>query len=418
MSRALRRWFAAVPAAAAPVLTLAALLAAPAAVPRAAWGQERVVVRTEAGTPVVAMEVLVATGPADEPAEQAGITYLTARGVTAPVAAVLDSLGARLAIDVHKDAVSFTVIAAPDVWRDASRALLGSLFRDPVDSVATMAQRAEIVAELAAREASPADELVRSVDAALYGADHPWGRPAVGTAATVGRLTVAEVDNHLRRHFTADRALVTAVGPVEEESVAAHLRLFIDPGRLRRSPVEPGVPARAPVLVQLNAITAWVAAVYPFDADADVEALRMLAEMAVERVSFGPLRPSVYDARAEVVRHGVGGEVRLHVVVPPREAEAWANRLNGAVREYAQRAMPEEVFAERLRRFRGERLLALAAPEDRARALARVALLGGPADPIGDLAALTPERIHAAARGLGRPVVVVLGPFVDEEGED
>jgi predicted Zn-dependent peptidase len=376
--------------------------------------QERVVVRTEAGTPVVALEVLLTTGPADEADGQAGISYLAARGVTAAIRPLLDSLGASLAIDVHKDAVSFTLISAPDVWRETSRALLVALFRDPVDSASVVAQRAEIAAELAAREASPADELVRHVDRALYGVGHPWGRPAVGRAETVGRLTVAQVDNQLRRHFTAERAVVTAVGPVDREGVSAHMRLFMDPGPLRRTPVDPPAPAGAPVRVQSNTITAWVSAVYPFDGDADVEALRMLAELAIERVSFGPLRPRVYDTRAEVVRHGAGGEVRLHVVVPPREAEAWGDRLQLALREFVIEPLPAAVFEDHLRRFRGARLLALSAPEARARALSQLALLGGPPDPVGDLAALTPARLHAAARSVSRPVVVILGPFVEE----
>jgi hypothetical protein len=34
---------------------------------------------------------------------------------------VLDSLGAHLALQVQKDALSFTLIAAPDVWEEATR---------------------------------------------------------------------------------------------------------------------------------------------------------------------------------------------------------------------------------------------------------------------------------------------------------
>jgi zinc protease len=380
--------------------------------------QDRVAVRVEPGTPVVALEVLVTTGPADETAETAGLTYLTARSVTAPVRAVLDSLGAHLSIEGHKDAVSFTVISAPEVWREASQALLVALFRDPVDSVATVAQRREIAAELTARQASPADELVRRMDAAIYGGTHPWGRPTVGTAGSVGRLTVAQVDGHLRRAFTADRAVVAAVGPLDYEQVVDHLRLFMDPGPLRRTRQEASDGAPGTVRVQYNTITAWVAAAYRFDRDSDVDALRMLAEQAIERLSFGPQRPSVYDARAEVVRHGAGGELRLHLVVPPDEADLWADRLHGAVREFAERPLSPDAFAERLRRHRGERLLELSTPEARARALARGALLGSGGDDLAGMESLTPERVHAAARGLSAPVRVILGPFVDEEEDD
>jgi len=394
-----------------------ALLAALA--PAAARAQDRVYVRPEPGTPVVAAEILIAVGPVDEPDEHAGITYLTARSVTAPVRGVLDSLGAHLEVDQQKDAVSFTVIASPDNWEEATRALLVAIFRDPVDSLATVRQRAATVAELRGREASPADALAREVDAAVFGAEHPWGRPAVGTAESVGRLTVDQVDLFLRRYFTSERAVIAIVGPVEPDAGEA-LAGFMEPGPLSRPRVGGTERAEAPVHVEYNAITAWVAAVYPVGVDADEEALRMLAELALERVSFGPARRQVYDARAQVVRHAGGGELRLEMVVPPREAEQWGERLHAAVTAYAGEDLAAQVFADRLRRFRGERLLALESPEARARAYARQALLGSRAPRLVDPETLTPERLRRAARALGEPVLVYLGPFeedtVEEEG--
>jgi zinc protease len=385
-----------------------ALAAAPAA------AQERVLVRAEPGTPVVAAEVLIAVGPVDEAEGKEGITYLTARAVTAPILPVLDSLAAELAVEQHKDAVSFTITAAPDNWQEAVRTLLVALFRDPVDSVATVRQRTATVAELTAREASPADALAREVDAAVFGAEHPWGRPAVGTARTVGRIAVREVDAFLRSGFTADRAIVAIVGPVDRNA-GRTVEAFMDPGPLRTSEIEAVAPADEPVRKQYEAITAWVAAVYPFAEDADEEAVRMLARLAVEQVSFGPLRPQVYDSRVDVVRHAGGGELRLQLVVPPREVEQWAERLTDAVGALARAPLDERIFTERLRRYRGERLLELETPEARARALARAALVGTPTARLTDLDGLTRERLHAAARGLSDPVIVFLGPFVEAD---
>jgi predicted Zn-dependent peptidase len=158
-----------------------------------------------------------------------------------------------------------------------------------------------------------------------------------------------------------------------------------------------------------------VAAVYPFGPDADDEALRMLSRLALEQVSFGVQRPQVYDSRAEVVRHAAGGELRLEMVVPPGEVEQWAERLGQALSRYADEPLSDALFAQRRRRYRGERLLALESPEARARVLARRTLLGMPTAPLTDLEGLTPERLEQAARTLGRPVIVFLGPFVDED---
>jgi len=375
-----------------------------------AVAQERVFLRPEPGTPVVAVQVLVGVGPVDEAPAQAGISYLAARSVVEPVRGTLDSLGAHLDVDQQKDAIAFTLTAAPDNWAEASRVLMLSLFRDPVDSTATVRQRAAIVRELAAREASPADALERERAKAVYGADHPWGRPAVGTATSVRAIRVSQVDAYLRRNFTPERSVVAVVGPIDEGEARDALAGHMPAGELVTDTVPPPAPADAPVEAEYNAITTWVSATWRFGPESDVEALRMLAQLALDRVSFGPSRRSVYNSRAEVVRYAAGGELRLTLVVPPGEAEQWATQLREAVNGYANEALPAAVFQERLRRFRGERLLQLDLPEQRAAAMARSALLGDRGATLVDFTRLNPERLQAAARELERPIVVFLGP--------
>jgi predicted Zn-dependent peptidase len=375
-----------------------------------AVAQERIYVRPEPGTPVVAVEVLVAVGPADEAQEQAGITYLTARSVVEPARALLDSLGARLLVEQRKDAVAFSLIAAPDVWEEASRVLLVALFRDPVDSASVVRVRRGLARELETRRQNPADALARELERAVYGEAHPWGRPSVGTPESVSRIAAGEVDAFLRAGFTPERSVVAVVGPVEAEAAVERLAAHMGEGALRVTPPDAPRPADAPVRTEYDAITTWVAASWHFGADADVEALRMLSRLALQQVSFGPSRRSVYDSRADVVQYAGGGEVRLHVVVPPREADEWAARLRDAVAAYAREPLSAQLFSERLRRYRGERLLELDTPEARAAAMARSALLGDPSATLADFLGLSAGRLQQAARGLDEPVIVFLGP--------
>jgi predicted Zn-dependent peptidase len=383
----------------------AALVCAPS------YAQDRIMVRTEPGTPVVTVEVLLAAGPADEPQGEEGVAYLAARSVVAPILSVLDSLGARLRVEGGKDAVSMTLTAAPDAWDEATRILLVALFRDPLEAAAITRQRAALVAELTAREASPADALKREVDAAVWGREHPWGRPAVGTAASVGRIEPDAVESFLRRAFSQERALIVVVGPVERADVDARVLAFLEPGPLRGGEVPPPTRGDSAVHTEYNAITAWVAASYRFGADADVESIRMLGRLVLDQVGFGPSRRSVYDEGAEVVRHAGGGELRIHLVVPPREAEAWGTRIREAVAGYAGAPVSEAAFTERARRFRGRRMLELDSPDARADALARGALVGERGDPLAAVQRVTAERLHAATRSLDAPVMVYLGPF-------
>ncbi|HEV2146967.1 MAG TPA: hypothetical protein VGR37_06175 [Longimicrobiaceae bacterium] len=390
----------------------AALLLLGAAAPRQLGAQDRVVVRPEPGTPMVAMEVLIAAGPADEAPEQAGLAYLTARAATRPIRPILDSLGAHLTLQAHKDALSFTLLAAPDAWREASRTLLVALFRDPADSIATVRERAALRAELIGREASPADALAREVDAAVFGPEHPWRRPAAGYSRTVEKLRLTDVDGFLRAHLVPERTVVAVVGPVDAAGAREHLAPFFRGTAWQPPGVEPAAPLDSPIRQDYNSITAWIAASYPFPADVDAEAVRLLGELVVEGLSFGPSRRSVYNARAEVVRRAEGGELRIQIVVPPREVDAWAGRIDEAVAQYAQRALPSARFAERVRRFRGLRLRELDTPEARAQTAAREAFLGGDAaGRLVELDALDAEGLLSVARALRRPTLVVLGPF-------
>lgn len=379
--------------------------------------QERLRVRTEPGTPVVATEVLIAAGPADEPDGRDGLAHLAARAVVQPIQPALDSLEAHLEISAAKDAVGFRLIAAPDAWPEALRLLMLALFRDPVVADAVAAERRRIEAELLGRRDNPADAAIRASDAAFFGEDHPWGRPTVGSAATVSRLTHAEVDAFLRDRFRPEHAVVAVVGPIGPEAAERQLQQYLlgSPPAAGRPPIAPRKPSRSPVRTDYNSVTTWVTAVFPFAAGADVEALRMLAHLAAEELSFGPTRRSVYDSRAEVVRRSSGGEVRLTVVVPPEEASAWADRIVERVEELPRDPFLAETWEGRLRRYRGERLHELASPEDRAAELARGLLADRSAtDPVPDIGELSIARIRAAATSLGEPTLVLLGPDIDD----
>jgi predicted Zn-dependent peptidase len=380
-----------------------------------AGAQGRLEVRPEPGTPVVAMEILVAAGPANESAGKAGLAYLAARTVTAPVVPALDSLGAHLEVAAAKDALSFTLIAAPDAWEEASRILLVALFRDAPDAGAMIRQQAEIAAELAARETNPADAALRATDAAVFGANHPWGRSTVGTPQSVRQLGVTDVDEFLRGHVTSQRAVIAVVGPVDRAATQRHLRTFFDPATsLPAQDWSAPSPARGVVRREYNSITTWVQVSYPFAADADVEALEFLARLTLDELAFSPLRRSVFNARSEVIPRRAGGELRFQVVAPPAEAPAWPQRIRALVEEESVEPMVPELFQLRLRRYRGERLSSLATPEARARELARQLLVSGETRAPGeDVEALSVTRLRAAARALGNPTVVLLGPAMN-----
>lgn len=397
-----------------PVSLLLALLAVLTLGITGASAQERIAIFSEPGTPVIATELLVVSGPLNEPEDRPGIAHLAARAVTEPIRPVLDSLGAHLALEVQKDALSFTLIAAPDVWEEATRVLMIALFRDPPTSAVVQRERVAVRAELVARQTNPADAMAREADRAFFGASHPWGRPSVGTVRSLERLTLSDVDDFLRDHVTSDRALATVVGPVDPERVRAHLDGFML-GRGRLSVDVPRTaPAPRPVRVDYNSITTWISISYPFDPGADEEALRLLAHLVLESLTSGPERHLVFNASATLVPRVGGGELRFQVVTPPAAADRLSARIAETLRQLARGAMHEDVWETRLRRYRGERLQELSSPEARAREAARTLLTSsGERWLLPALDVLPQERLSEAVRSLGEPVTVFLGPSLD-----
>ncbi|HUE95847.1 MAG TPA: hypothetical protein VMN39_04280, partial [Longimicrobiaceae bacterium] len=300
-----------------------------------ATAQQRIAVLTEPGTPVVAAEFLLTTGPLDEEEPLAGVAYLAARSVIAPLAVPLDSLGATLTLTPQKDAISFSVVAAPDAWEEATRLVLDALFRESAQASAVDRERRLIVQELRGRAANPADAATRETDQAFFGLGHPWGRLTVGSPGSVGRLLFEEVEEFLRANFTPDRAFAAVAGPVEEREVRAHLVPLL--GSTFPAPVEvdPFRPTERPVVEPYNSITTWVTASFAFPETVDEEAIRFVTYLATEQLSFSPAQRSIYNVSSDVVPRVGRGEVRLQVVIPPEEAGDWETRVSDVIDQLA-----------------------------------------------------------------------------------
>jgi hypothetical protein len=103
--------------------------------------------------------------------------------------------------------------------------------------------------------------------------------------------------------------------------------------------------------------------------------------------------------------------------VVPEAAAAWEARILGAVESLARSAMPEDFFRWRRRRFRAERLLEESAPEAEASRLTADLLRDGTTRDLGvEIWDLGPQDLQAAARSLGAPRILILGPDLGQGG--
>ncbi len=84
-------------------------------------------------------------------------------------------------------------------------------------------EREVILEELAMAEDDPTDVGHEALIASVLGEDTALGRPVGGTPATINDVSVEAVREHYRSHYVSANLVVTAVGDVDHDEVAAML---------------------------------------------------------------------------------------------------------------------------------------------------------------------------------------------------
>lgn len=178
--------------------------------------------------PVVSLGVLLPTGGRNDDAERAGIAYLTGELLDAgaagrsglEIAEELEGLGVMQDASVSWDSthVGFTALRSR---LEPAVAVLADLVRRPDFPEAEVDRaRAERLAAIAQRRASPgslADEVLMR---AIYAPGVPFARPLGGTPASVQGLTREDVAAFHALRYAPAGAAVVAAGDVTPDEVA------------------------------------------------------------------------------------------------------------------------------------------------------------------------------------------------------
>lgn len=192
----------------------------------------RLLVVENHAVPLVSIEVLIESGVDAEPAGKGGIASFTASMLTEGTrtlsaqafAARVEDLAARLGAGaelestrVRLNCLTETLPQALDLLADA---LVNPAFRpEDVERV-----RGLLLTGLVQKKAS-LQALARDAAARiLYGADHPWGRPAGGTTETVKSITRADLARFHRDWFRPNHALVAVSG----DTTLAEVKKLLD----------------------------------------------------------------------------------------------------------------------------------------------------------------------------------------------
>ncbi|MHB1194587.1 MAG: peptidase M16 family protein [Longimicrobiales bacterium] len=362
----------------------------------------------------VALALRIPAGSQDDAPGLEGTAWLLARVLEDQVAWALESAPAVFSASVERATTVFTLVADPSAWEQAWSIADSVLLHAPLDPGLVERHRSALLETLAFEVGSPYREFEDVAAALLAEPGSPWARPPRGTAASLAALGTAELERYRARHLGRDVGACAVVGPVPLElpSTPSHA-----------APPDPPVPADAAwvtgdrVILARDVTSTWVVVAYPAPSDLPRTHLELAAHLLEEELDPTPPAPDRYsvDVRIEETR---GGPVLLvEASVVPEAAARWEARIVGAVERMATEPLAEDFFRWRRRRFRTERLLAESAPEAEARRITADLLRDGRVRDLGvEIWGLEARTLSDAARSLGPPRILVLGPDLGQDG--
>lgn len=407
----------------------------------------RLAVAPHAHGTLVGIALRLPHGSAEDPPGGAGAAHLLAHVRERQAAAVLDPARAALSARVDRNATVYTLLATPEAWVEALGRVDSLVFLGPVpaDLVAQESRRARATLRFGA--GSPVETFEHEAASLLVDPGSTWAAPVRGTPASLESLDASTLDAWSRDRIRPEEATVALAGPLPPHRGAGgqaagptpgtdstHAAMPAAPGR-REAPAPtdslapPAGDTTAPppprvawrvgdrVAMVQEVTSAWIGVAWPVPDTLSRTALELLAHLVEEELDPVPPDPDRYSVDVTLLDPPGGPVLQVRASVLPESLARWERRILTAVATLAEAPMEEDFFRWRRRRFRTERLLAEAAPEAEAARMAEdLALLGRARRLDREMWALDAEALLAAARSLGEPRILVLGPDLGQDG--
>jgi zinc protease len=179
------------------------------------------------GAALTAVHLRVETGSGDEQADEHGGAHFlehmlfkgTGRRGVGAVAAEIEGLGGDLNAYTSVDQTVLHATVDGPCWEQALDVLADMATSSTLDPAETRKEREVILEEIRSYADDPADVAAERANAALF-PDHPYGRPVLGTMASVSAMDERQLGRFWRREWSAGRASVAVVGDVDPKHVA------------------------------------------------------------------------------------------------------------------------------------------------------------------------------------------------------
>jgi zinc protease len=183
----------------------------------------RVLVSEARTTPAVALDLSIDAGSVCDPDQAPGLASFVSRTIDRgteqrsadEIAETLDGRGVSLVTSITRHTLSLACTCLAEDLH-AVLALLADMVRRPAFPAAEVdTRRGELLTRIRQDAEDPAAVATDTLMRLLYGARHPFGRPALGTENTVGEMTRPDLVAFHRAHVAPTGLTIALVGDVE-----------------------------------------------------------------------------------------------------------------------------------------------------------------------------------------------------------
>ncbi len=327
-----------------------------------------VVVREDHFAPVVALQMWVKAGAADERDEEAGVAHVhehmlfkgTDRRAVGEIAATIESAGGQINAWTSWDQTVYHVVVASRHADTALDVLADAVRHSSFDPTELKRELAVVLEEWKRGQDSPGRRIFDALFATAF-TRHPYGRPVIGTERSIQGLTREKVLAFFRRFYAPNNMVLVVVGDIDPDHLREQVERLLgdfEPHPIERPerPVEPEQQEMRFRTERMQVQEAHLALGFhiPSATHEDAPVLDVLAFVLGEGESSRLYRRLVAEtqlARSVSAYAYTPPDPGLLVVSASLEAEDMAKAYDAIVGELA-RLRNEEVSEEELERAR------------------------------------------------------------------
>jgi predicted Zn-dependent peptidase len=372
----------------------------------------------------------VATGGVSHFIEHMAFKGTSKRGPL-DIAREIDRLGGQANAFTSKESTCFHARALPEHLPDVVDLLLDILLKPSYDPVELERERQVILQEISSVEDAP-EELVHVLFSNRFWADHPLGRPILGSNRSVSQLSRDDILAYLRESYSPEGMVVAAVGALEHQQmvdlVAPSLSLLPESnGRAKRLPGTPnsGVFVKARDSEQAHILMGMPAPSATDENRFGVGLLNLMLGGNMSSRLFQEVREKkglAYAVYSYLSSYSDSGMLGIYMGVDPQRAGESVQVVMDQLKVLAKGLLEQKELRMAKDSLRSSILLSAENPESRMGRLARNEFNFGRDLPLEEIMAkievVDLDCIHLLAREILNPdkiCLTALGPLTPED---